>query len=129
MRDQKSELDFKESLAPASRTATVNGTGIDLANADGATAIMQAGAAGGTTPSFTFKVQESDDDSTYADVAAADLVGSQPAAVTAAQAPVRVGYIGKKRYLRWAITAVSGTSPTLLCSAGVLLGHIRKQPV
>ncbi len=128
MRDQKSITLFQESLAPASRTAAVNGTGVDVSGFDAATAVMQAGAAGGTSPSFTFQLQDSDDNSTFAAVAAADLVGSQPAAVTAAQSPVRIGYIGKKRYLRWAITAVSGTSPTLLCSAGILLGAPSKAP-
>lgn len=121
-KDLKSNVDIVESLAPASRTAAVNGTGVDLRGYSSAMAVIQAGAAGGTTPSFTFKVQESDDDSTYADVAAADLDGGQPAAITAAQAAVRIGYKGAKRYARVIISAVSGTSPTLLCSAAIVRG-------
>lgn len=121
-RDMKSNIDLVESLAPASRTAAVNGTGVDLRGYDSAMVIIQRGAAGGTSPSFTFEVQESDDDSTYTAVADADLDGTEPV-VTAAGAAVRIGYKGAKRYLRAAITAVSGTSPTLLCSAAVVRGH------
>lgn len=128
MRDMKTVFESKESLAPASRTAAVNGTGVDLANRDGATVVIAAGAAGGTTPSFTFEVQESDDNSTFTAVANADLLGTEPV-ITTAQAPVRIGYTGSKRYLRAAITVVSGTSPTLLCSAVIELGGVRKQPV
>lgn len=128
MRDMKTEIAVSESLAPASRTAAVNGTGVDLANHDQATVVIEAGAAGGTSPSFTFEVQDSDDNSTFAAVADANLLGTEPV-ITAAQAPVRIGYIGAKRYLRVAITTVSGTSPTLLCAASIILGGPRKQPV
>jgi len=121
-RDMKSNIDVMESLAPASRTAAVNGTGVDLRGYDSAMVVIQAGAAGGTSPSFTFEVQESDDDSTYAAVANADLDGTEPV-VTAAAAAARIGYKGAKRYIRAAITVVSGTSPTLLCSAAIVRGH------
>lgn len=120
-RDLKSNVDVVESLAPASRTAAVNGTGVDLGDYNSAMVVIQAGAAGGTSPSFTFEVQESDDNSTFTAVADADLDGSEPV-ITAAQAAVRIGYKGAKRYIRAAITTVSGTSPTLLCSAAVVRG-------
>lgn len=118
-KDLKSNADVVESLAPASRTAAVNGTGVDLKSYGSAMAVIQAGAAGGTSPSFTFELQESDDDTTYNAVAAGDHDGTEPV-VTAAQAAVRIGYKGSKRYLRVAITTVSGTSPTLLCSAAIV---------
>lgn len=123
IRDLVNNVDVVESLAPASRTATANGTGVDLRGFESATVVIEAGAAGGTTPSFTFEVQESDDDSTYTAVADADLMGDDEPVVTAAAAPVKIGYRGTKRYLRAAITAVSGTSPTLLCAASVVRGH------
>lgn len=127
--DLKSHVSVAQSLAPASRTATANGTGVDLTGYDAATVVLDLGAAGGTTPSFTFEVQESSDNSSFAAVAAADLDSGQPAAVTAGGTVVEIGYRGIKRYIRVAITAVTGTTPTLLCSATVVRGKPRKQPV
>lgn len=127
-RELKSELaPTTESLAPASRTATVNGASADLRGYDSALVVINRGAAGGTTPSFTFEVQESDDDSTFTAVADGDLDGTEPV-VTAAGVPVEIGYKGVKRYLRVAITAVSGTAPTLLCSANIHRGHAHVSP-
>lgn len=127
-RELKSELaPTIESLAPASRTATVNGASADLLGYDSCLVIINRGAAGGTTPSFTFEVQDSDDNSAFTAVADADLDGTEPV-VTAAGIPVEIGYRGAKRYVRVAITAVSGTSPTLLCSANILRGHPHQGP-
>ncbi|MCH7891654.1 MAG: hypothetical protein IH921_09140 [Gemmatimonadetes bacterium] len=71
-RENLSELAPAQSLVPISRTATVNGTGVDLRDHDSATVVIDAGQSGGTSPSFTFEVQESDDDSTYTAVAPLD---------------------------------------------------------
>lgn len=129
MSDAKSNVSVAQSLVPASRTTTVNGTGVDLAGFDAAVVVLDLGAAGGTTPSFTFEIQESSDNSSFTAVAAADLDSGQPAAVTAGAAVVKVGYRGIKRYLRAAITAATGTTPTLVCSATVLRMNPRKKPL
>lgn len=126
--DLESNIDFAQSLAPASQTAAVNGTGIDLRGYASAMALISAGAAGGTTPSFTFEVQESGDDVTYTPVADADLQGTEPV-ITAGNEAHRIGYKGGKRYLRVAITAVSGTSPTLVCEGGIVRGHPNHGPL
>lgn len=115
------------SLLPASRTTTANGTGVDLAGFDAAAVVIEAGAAGGTTPSFTFEVQDSDDNATFAPVAAEFLDGTEPV-ITASTSITKLGYHGIKRYLRVAITAASGTTPTLLCSALVVRGKGRVKP-
>ncbi|WP_373295092.1 hypothetical protein, partial [Streptomyces fuscichromogenes] len=78
--DLKSHVNVAQSLVPASRTTTATGTGVDLAGFDAAAVVLDLGAAGGTTPSFTFEIQESNDNSTFTAVAAADLDGGQPAA-------------------------------------------------
>lgn len=127
LRDLVNSLSAAESLAPASQTAAANGTGVDLRGFDSAAVVIERGAAGGTTPSFTFEVQESDDNAAFAAVAAADLDGTEPV-VTAAGAPVKIGYKGVKRYIRVAITVVTGTSPTLLCAASVVRGHPHQTP-
>lgn len=115
------------SFLPASRTAAANGTGVDLAGFDAVAVVIEAGAAGGTTPSFTFEVQESDDNSTFTAVASSDLDGTEPV-ITTSTSITKIGYHGIKRYLRVAITAATGTSPTLLCSALVIRGKGRVKP-
>lgn len=121
-REHDSSIGRAQSLVPASRTAAGNGTGVDLRGFESASVVVLGGAISGTTPSFTFVVQESDDNATFTDVAAGDLLGSLTAITTADQVR-HVGYRGSKCYIRARLDAVGGTStPTLLCSAHVERG-------
>ena len=120
MRDLKSNITVGNSILPQSLTAAANGTGIDLQGTDRAAVVFHAGATGGTTPSFTFAVQESDDNSTYTDVAATDLQGTPPVVTTTNTGVTVIGYLGSKRYIRAIAKTVTGTSPTLLASASVI---------
>lgn len=120
-RDLKSNIDAEQSLAPAARTASANGTGVDLRGHDSALALISIGAY--TDGEYSFKLQESDDDGVsdaYADVAAADLQGSFSAVNDASgqNALQRVGYAGTKRFIRAVVT--EGGSPTP--STGLVLG-------
>ena len=55
--------------------------------------------------------------------------GSEPVVTTANdEAVYSIGYHGIRRYLRVAITAAGGTTPTLLCAATVIRGHGRVKP-
>lgn len=127
-KDLESNIDFAQSLAPASQTAAINGTGVDVRDYASAMVLISAGAAGGTTPSFTFEVQESDDNTTFAAVADAGLQGAEPV-ITVGNETHRIGYKGGKRYIRVAITDATGTSPTLLCEAGVVRGDPHVAPL
>jgi hypothetical protein len=76
----------------------------------------------------TFKLQESDDDVTYTDVADADLDGGAngitiSAANANASSIITRTYMGYKKYVRWICSAVSGTTPSLPTDAGFILGH------
>lgn len=116
------------SVQHAAQTAAANGTGVDCSGYEGAVAVLHVVALGGTTPSATYVLQESDDDVTYTTVAAADLEGGgQPPAFTAAGLVAR-GYLGSRRYLRWRLDALSGTSPTVTASGTIVRGHARHQP-
>ena len=130
MKDLKNNVSVVQSLLPASRTAAVNGAGVDLQGFNSACVVVDAAASGGTSPDFTFEVQESDDNSTFTAVADADLQGSEPQ-ITGANdnAVYRVGYVGYKRYIRSVIKTVTGTSPTLLCSSSIILGDASQAPV
>lgn len=123
MRDLKSNIKPVQSLVPISRNATANGVGVDTLGFNSASVVYSTGAIGGTTsPTFTFELQESDDNATFTAVSTTDRRGSSPV-VTTANTTSQVGYIGNKRYIRAILKTVSGTSPTLDCSANVLLGH------
>ena len=105
MRDIKNNVDAQPSIDPATYNSDQTGAGVDLRDFDAAMAVIQSGAL--TDGTHTPKMQESDDDSTYNDVAAADLEGTF--ANIAADAVQRVGYKGAKRYIRVFVTS-SGTT-------------------
>ena len=108
--------------------SAANGTGVDLAAYEGAVAVLDVAALGGTSPNATYALQESDDNSVFTAVAAADLMGGgQPAAFTAAGL-VQRGYLGAKRYLRWALTVITGTSPTVTATGQIVRGYALHQP-
>lgn len=117
-----------QALAPASRTADVDGTGIDLQGFESALVVFDCGAEGVTlsgTDKIALELEESDDDITYTDVAAADMVGEEAAGVVKtldanAEAPgvYSVSYIGEKRYIR-PVLNFSGTH-----GAGTVIGCV-----
>lgn len=131
-RDLKNNVSVAQSLAPAARTAAADGAAVDLANYSSATVVIDTGTATGTTPSFTFEVQESDTTTggDFTAVADADLDGTEPVITDANDVAVyRVGYRGRKRYLRVILKTVGGTStPTLPCTGLILRGSPRKAP-
>lgn len=122
--DLKNNLDAKQSVAPAAHTSSVNGTGVDLQNYHGAMVHIHPGTI--TDGTHTPKLQESADNSSFSDVAAADLVGSF--AAIANNTLQRVGYIGSKRYVRVVVT-VSGATTGGVYGASIVLGSPRKAPV
>lgn len=105
----KETFDVQNSLQPAARIATANGAGVDLQNFGAAVAVATFGA--WTDGTHTIKLQESDDNSSFADVAAAQVDGSNPAVSGSggASQSYRLGYLGSKRYIR-AVTTVSGAT-------------------
>lgn len=131
MRDAYNNVTVRESLAIAARTATANGTAVDrsvnsLMYQDAAVVVHTGTVTDGT---HTIDVKESDDNSTFTSVAAADLQGTEPAigAVDDNKLYV-VGYKGTKRYLRVDVT-VSGATAGGTYAASVLLANPRVAPV
>ena len=121
MKDLKNNIALTQSLAPAARTASANGTGVDLQGSESAVVMFSLGAL--TDGTHTPKVQESDaSGSGYTDVAAADLIGSLSA--LSANTIQQVGYIGNKRYIR-AVLTVAGATTGALSSAVVIESNAR----
>lgn len=125
LRDLASNLDVRESIRPAVHTASVNGQTVDMRGYNSALVAITVGAVAGSG-NVTPKMQESDDDSTWSDVAAADLQGSFPADL-AADTVYKVGYLGSKRYVRAVGTLNSGTS--VAYAAAFVLGDANLLPV
>lgn len=126
-RDLKSAVTVTQSLAPAARTASANGTGVDLRGYDSAVVIFDLGLY--TGGEFTFSIEESDDDSTYTTVASADRQGSLPTlgSTNDDNRVVRVGYAGTKRYIRAVCTTGSPTGDAVF-GALVCASHPHNAP-
>lgn len=104
-RDIHNELSVSNSLTPAARTATANGTGVDLSTYRAAAVVFVVGTI--TDGTHTPKLQESDDNSTFTDVAAANQSGTLAALATGVNQ--EVSYLGTKRYIR-AVSTVAGAT-------------------
>jgi hypothetical protein len=122
--DFNSNMDVVQSISPAAKTASGNGTGVDCANYGEVEILFLAGIR--TDGTHTPTVEESDTlGSGYATVAAADLVGTTPVAITT-DSVQRIGYVGKKRYVR-AVVTVAGATTGAIYGAWVVRGGARKQ--
>lgn len=122
----------KATLAVALRTnGTVNGTTVDLhENKDASRSAMLVVHTGTITDgSHAVILQESDDNSAWGTVAAADLQGSAPTIVsTDDDVLFELGYKGSKRYLRASVTT-SGATTGGTFGAVILRGFVRRQPI
>ena len=126
-RDLVSILDTAQSLAPAARTASANGSTVDLHGYGSAMFVVEKGTI--TDGTHTISAEESDDDSTWTAVAAADLKGTFTALTSSVTAKTnRVGYKGNKRYVR-VITTVAGTTTGGVYGATVVRGHAEQTPL
>ena len=130
MRDLKSNIEVKHSLAPAARTATANGTGVDVLGAGSVTAVVHNG--NWQDGTFTPTLEESSDNSSFTEVASTDLIGSFSAIDGNAEDNLveRVGYIGTKRYVRVTLTQSASPSPSngTVTGAVIILGHESQAP-
>lgn len=109
-------------LAAASRSASANGTGVDVSAYEGhAIVVVELTNVSGTSPTADFKLQECDTvGGTYTDLGAA---GSLHAAVAATQVgaasslqKLAVEVQATKKFVR-AVLTLGGTSPVYTCAA------------
>jgi hypothetical protein len=132
MKDLHSKLGLVQSIAAQAVTGAVSGAGADLQGYNSALFVLDIGAGSGTSPTATVVLQESDDNTTFTDIAAADLIGGdQIAQITGStdEAVYKRGYVGTKRYLRARVSATGGTSPSFPMAAQIILGHPTDAPV
>ena len=128
MRSVYDAIKVLQSLVPAVRTASANGTGVDTQGYNSAVAVILAGDIDLTTgdETYAFKVQDSADNSTFADVAGAT------ATVTADNDVkyIRMEGLGitYRRYVR-VVATLAGTTPSWPGSASIVLGRAFTEPV
>ncbi|CZT34621.1 hypothetical protein [Rhizobium sp. 9140] len=125
MRDIVHNLGAVLAIAPADIAANINGASIDLLGFDSVAFVATTGAITGAG-AFALKLQESDDNTAWNDVAAnqyqAPLAGN-----LAANGTAKVGYRGFKRYVRPVLTKASGTS--IFASVIAIKAHAVDRPV
>jgi hypothetical protein len=126
MNSVKDNIAYKQSILPAAaKTASADGTGVDTAGFHSAAMLVAAGDIDTTTgdETYAFKVQDSADNSTFADVSGATTTIT--ADNTAKMVAVPEGHA---RYLR-VVATLAGTTPSILVAAGFLLGKAESNPV
>lgn len=90
---------------------TTNGTGVDCNDLKSITFYFATGAY--TDGTYTPNIQESDDNSTWTDVEAVNVIGSETA-LSAANTVVSIGAHPQKRYARAQIVSTSTTSGAVI---------------
>lgn len=123
-RDALANVGPVQSLKPQAITADVNGTSAEVRGFEEVEVILDIGLF--TDGAAALVIEESDDDSTFTAVAAADLDGSVPTLSAANDNQLhRVGYMGSARYLRVSATEATSPAPT-----GVVLAALihRRRP-
>jgi len=122
---------------PETATQTVTSDSTDLAGYEAATFFVSYGQSGDTLSGSVYwsaKLQESDDDSTFSDVAAADVIGNTEnkfAVCNAAaddDAIYGLGYRGDKRYVKVVVTATGTHSSGTPIGVYVVKGRIADGP-
>lgn len=140
MKDLYHDLLPVQSLVPILGHTTANGTGlgVDLAGFEGALMIAHVGQSGDTLATglkwtIAFQECETDTPGSYANIAAADLLGGANDVVIDAAAEDEVvvarSYIGAKQFVRILFTQTGTHTTGTPISAVVIKGFPRHAPV
>lgn len=128
--DLKNNISVKNALniAAISTNTTTAGVEIDTQGFEALTFVIETGAR--TDGTVTPLIQESDTSGSYSgSVDDNDLVGLEvDAALSVANSRSRIGYVGKKRYVKLSLVSTSVTSG-LTAGATAILSSARHNPV
>lgn len=128
VKDLENRVDVAASLFPAARTATVNGTAVDLRGYGSAMVVVTFGA--WTDGTHTPTLQHSADNTTWVTCDSNSLNGSFTAVSSSAgnNTVQKIGYMGGNRYVR-AVMTISGATTGALSAADIVRGHASQQPL
>jgi hypothetical protein len=122
MRSLYDAIKVVQSLVPATRTASANGTGVDTFGYNTALAVINAGDIdlANADETYAFKVQDSADNSSFADVAGLTTTVTADNDVK----KIRIDGLGTsvRRYVR-VVATLGGTTPSWPGSAVIVLGN------
>jgi hypothetical protein len=134
VKDISNNLKIANSVLPLLRTADVNGTGVDTQDSVGVACVGHVGTSGDTLSGSVYlalEVEHSDDNSTWADCADADIDAAVTGANTGTFAKIddaaeddavyKCNYIGSKRYVRVVGNLVGTHTNGISFSAVVML--------
>lgn len=132
---------FSQMLIPAVYNTDQNSSSIDLADCDDAVILFDVGNSADTlngSNTIELEIEESDDDSTFTDVADADLTnyvaGTNDGTVALINAAaedstvIAVGYRGSKRYIRGVVNFTGTHSTGTPIGIVGMRGKLRGQP-
>jgi len=133
MLDVYNKVSFVNALAPAAKitAATTNGAAVDLMSINnGANRLVFTAIAGVVTDgTYTFKLQDSPDNSTWTDVPATYVQGPSVASFTsgtAVGATTKLGYLGNaagaSRYVRLVVSGATITTGGFITAIAMLEG-------
>ena len=109
MKSARGEMDVAQSLPLTAYTSTAIGVGVSKVGFYGVLAVASMGTV--TDGTHTFKLQDSDDNVTFTDVANKYLQGSFiNVDNTKSNSIQRVAYLGLKKYVRVATTVTGATT-------------------
>jgi len=123
-RDLQSNILAVESIRPQVAAGAVNGEGVNLQGFSSAAVVVSVGAITGVAGDATIILEESDDNVTFAAVAAGDIQGTQP--TLAANTAYQFGYSGSKQYVR-PVFALGGET-NVAVSSMVIAGNAHRKP-
>jgi len=123
-RDSNACADVEETIRPQVATADVDGETVDLRGADSVLFAVTVGAVTGGNGDSVVTIEESEDDSTFTDVADTDILGSEP--TLAANTAYQFGYIGTARYVRGKFGI--GTETNAAVSVVAVRTHLHSEP-
>lgn len=115
---------FKNLLVPAAVTATANSGSVDCRGWDRALIIFTVGVVSGTSPTMDVKLQDSADNSTFADVTSGTF--TQVTATATTPALMDIDLTKRNRYIRTVDTIGGSSTPTINMGLVVMLGRGRR---
>lgn len=128
MQDLHSNVSPAQSIAAQGAGGGITGSSVDLQGFESADIHLNVGS-GSNDGTYSVTVQESDDASSWSDVASGDLQDSLPSDLdTGSDIMSSVGYLGTKRHVRVTVTedSAAATAPTV--AATVVRGAPRAAP-
>ncbi len=128
LKDLENRISVVQSLGPAARNATANGTSVDLQGYNSAMVVFNFGT--WTDGTHTPSLQHSVDNSTFVNCDTNSMNGSFVAVSSAGGSNTiqKIGYTGGYRYVR-AVLTVAGATTGALANAVILRGHPAVGPV